>query len=71
MGLWPTKVVKNALCPATALPGSFALPFVIPTEAEGSAVPRTFHGNVFREGAAKWRDPLFLFSSHAPSLAHY
>src|SRR5258708_15453414 len=35
---WPTgppKVMKNALCPATALHGSFALPFVIPTELGG------------------------------------
>jgi hypothetical protein len=26
--------------------------FVIPSEAEGSAVPRTFPGNVFLESAA-------------------
>jgi len=39
--------MKNAFCPATALYGSLALSFVIPSAAEGSAVPRTFHGNVF------------------------
>jgi hypothetical protein len=43
-----TEVMKNALCPATALHGSVALPFVIPSVAEGSAVPQTFPGNVFR-----------------------
>ena len=38
-----------------------ALPFVIPSAAEGSAVPRTFLGNVFRqsdEGVADARDRL-------------
>ncbi len=30
----------------TAFHGSIALPFVIPSAAEGSAVPRTFLGNV-------------------------
>jgi phosphonoacetate hydrolase len=81
----PPKEMKNAFCPATALYGSAALPFVIPSaprisyyaapematcaafveesrmkfadhtkldrksgEVEGSAVPRTFLGNVFR-----------------------
>jgi hypothetical protein len=39
--------IENALCPATALHGSAALPFVIPSAAEGSAVPRTIPGNVF------------------------
>ena len=34
-------------CPATALYGSATLPFVIPSAAEGSAVQRTFRGNVF------------------------
>jgi hypothetical protein len=41
--------MKIALCPATALPGSVALRFVIPRAVEGSAVPRTFPGNVFRQ----------------------
>jgi hypothetical protein len=35
----------------TASNGRAALPFVIPSEVEGSAVPRTFPGNVFRQGA--------------------
>jgi hypothetical protein len=41
--------MKNAFCLATALHGSVALPFVIPirSAAEGSAVLRTFPGNVF------------------------
>jgi hypothetical protein len=38
MGLGPPKVMKNAFCPATALHESAPLPFVIPSEAEGSAV---------------------------------
>jgi hypothetical protein len=46
MGL-PPKVMKNAFYPATALHGSVALPFVIPSEAEGSAVLRTIPGNAF------------------------
>ena len=37
---------------ATDLHGSVALPFVIPSEAEGPAVQRTFLGNVFR---SEWR----------------
>jgi hypothetical protein len=40
--------MKNTFCLATALHGGIALPFVIPSEAEGSAVPRTIPGNVFR-----------------------
>jgi hypothetical protein len=36
MGLRPTQGDENALCPATALHGSFGLPFVIPTEAKRS-----------------------------------
>jgi hypothetical protein len=34
---------------ATALHGSATLPFVIPSEAEGSAVRRPLRGNVFRQ----------------------
>jgi hypothetical protein len=33
--------------PATTLYATVALFFVIPSEAEGSAVPRTLHGNFF------------------------
>jgi hypothetical protein len=50
----PPKVMKNTLGLATALYGSIALPFVIPSEAEGSAVPRTRPGNVFRPSVAEW-----------------
>ena len=32
----PPKVMKNGFCPATALHGSVALPFVISTEAQRS-----------------------------------
>jgi len=38
--------MKNAFCPATALHGSIAFPFVIPSAAEGPAVLRTIPGNV-------------------------
>ncbi len=31
MGLRPTKLMKNTFCLATALHGSIALPFVIPS----------------------------------------
>jgi hypothetical protein len=40
------------------LNGSVTFSFVIPTVAEGSAVPRTSLGNVFRP---EHRVPLFLF----------
>jgi hypothetical protein len=53
MGLWPPKVMKNGFCSATALHGGVALPFVIPSAAEGSAVPRTLRGNVFRQSVAE------------------
>ena len=42
-------------------------PDVIRSEAEGSAVPRTFPGNVFRQSAAEWRDLRLLFPSHPRS----
>jgi hypothetical protein len=51
MGLWPTEVMKKRFGPATTLCGTADLSFVIPSEAEGSAVPRTFRGNVFRQSA--------------------
>ena len=34
----PPKVMKNGSCSATTVPGSTALPFVISTEVERSAV---------------------------------
>jgi len=43
------KVMKNTFYPAVALHGSIALPFVIPSAAEGSAVLRPNPGNVFRQ----------------------
>jgi hypothetical protein len=43
------KLRLNRIGPATTLCGTVALSFVIPSEAEGSAVPRTFRGNVFRQ----------------------
>jgi hypothetical protein len=43
----PSNVMKKSLGPATTLYRAIALSFVIPSEAEGSAVPRTFRGNVF------------------------
>jgi hypothetical protein len=42
MGLRPNASVQQ---PRFMKP--LPLPFVIPSEAEGSAVPRTFRGNVF------------------------
>jgi hypothetical protein len=44
----PTKVMASPFCPTTTFYGSAALPFVIPSEAEGSAVYRTRLGNIFR-----------------------
>jgi hypothetical protein len=41
------KVMKGAVCPATTFYEILALPFVIPSEAEGSAVQRTRPGDVF------------------------
>jgi hypothetical protein len=41
-------VTKNAIYPTTTLHESVTLPFVVPSEAEGSAVLRTIPGNVFR-----------------------
>jgi hypothetical protein len=47
MGLRPTQGDEKRFGPPTTLYGAVALPFVIPSEAEGSAVPRTSRGNVF------------------------
>ncbi len=43
----PTANVVKTLWPATTLYATVTLSFVIPSEAEGSAVQRTFRGNVF------------------------
>jgi 23S rRNA (pseudouridine1915-N3)-methyltransferase len=45
--------VSGCRCPTTPLFGSATLSFVIPSEAEGSAVLRTCLGNVFSTGARK------------------
>jgi hypothetical protein len=45
MGLWPITGDEKRLGSATTLCETVALSFVIPSEAEGSAVPRTFRGN--------------------------
>jgi hypothetical protein len=43
--------MKMPAVQATAFHRKVAFSFVIPSEAEGSAVPRTFRGNVFLESA--------------------
>jgi hypothetical protein len=45
MGLWPTQGDEKRLGPATTFYGTVALSFVIPSEAEGSAVLRTSPGS--------------------------
>jgi hypothetical protein len=45
MGLWPIQGDEKRLGPVTTPYGAVTLSFVIPSEAEGSAVPRTFRGN--------------------------
>jgi hypothetical protein len=55
------RLAVRPFCSATALPRSAALPFVIPSGAEGSAVQRTFLGNVFQPSEAEWRSLRFLF----------
>jgi hypothetical protein len=62
MGLRPVEGDEKRLGPATTFYGTVALSFVIPSEAEGSAVPRTFRGYVFRQSVAQWRDLAFLTS---------
>jgi hypothetical protein len=68
-GLW-LKLMKNSFCPATALHGSVALPFVIPSEAEGSAVLRTIPGNVFRQRnhGAGWIASISPVNRPAPQI---
>jgi hypothetical protein len=48
MGLRSTRGDEKRLPFSNHFPWSVALPFVIPSAAEGSAVPRTSPGNVFR-----------------------
>jgi hypothetical protein len=63
MGLRPTQDDEKRLGPATTLYGTVALSFVIPSEAEGPAVPRTFRGNVFRKSAARLQKNLLPLST--------
>jgi hypothetical protein len=42
-----SAAMKRSFCPPTTFHGSIAFPFVIPSEAEGSAVQRISLGNVF------------------------
>jgi len=49
MGLRPAHGDEKSRRPATTLYRTVAPSFVIPSEAEGSAVPRTFRGHVFRQ----------------------
>jgi hypothetical protein len=58
MDLWHTQGDDKRLGPTTILYGTVALSFVIPSE--GSAVLRTFRGNVFRQSVAERRDLRFL-----------
>jgi hypothetical protein len=44
-GLWQSQRDEKRLGPATTLYGTVALSFVIPSVAEGSAVPRTLRGS--------------------------
>ena len=45
MGQWPIRVGEKRLGPGTTFYETVALSFVIPSEAEGSAVLRTFRGS--------------------------
>ena len=49
MGLRLTQGDEKCLDPATTFHVIATLSFVIPSEAEGPAVPRTLPGNVFRQ----------------------
>ena len=54
---------EHAVIPATALHGTAALPFVIPSEAEGSAVRADLSCEMFFDRPQRWTDLLFLFST--------
>ena len=53
MGLRPTQGSEKRLGPATNPYGAVALSFVIPSEAEGSAVPGPFVEMFFDERAKR------------------
>jgi hypothetical protein len=74
------KLMKSTVRPAATFHSIVAFPFVIPpapasrrSEAEGSAVPRTFPGEKYGfspqqnchpdRSVAEWRDPRFSFGS--------
>src|SRR5882757_4807970 len=65
MGLRPTRGDEKSLRPATTLYRTVAPSFVIPSAAEGSAVPRTSPGNVFRRCV-----PGFPTSPLSPATTH-
>ena len=70
MGLRPTQGDEKRLGPATTLYLTVALSFVIPSEAEGSAVPRTFPGNVFRpERSVAICGSIFGCNENPPNLS--
>jgi hypothetical protein len=60
--------MESGLGPETALYRTVALSFVIPSEAEGSAVRRTFRGDVFRQSVAERRDLRFSFWVHTHAV---
>jgi hypothetical protein len=49
MSLRPTQGDENRPPSEAAFHRKVVLSFVIPSEAKGSAVPRTFPGNIFRQ----------------------
>jgi malonate decarboxylase delta subunit len=61
MGLQPTQRDEKFFGPATTFLRNVAPPFVIPSEAEGSAVLRTFHGNVFDKATERRQMELLEF----------
>jgi hypothetical protein len=69
MGLRPTQGDEKRLGPATTFLVIATLSFVIPSEAEGSAVPRTSPGNVFSTERTRisctlhWKRPRVRLSS--------
>src|ERR1700683_1240930 len=60
----PPKEMKNGSHAATALHGRATLHLVIPSEAEGPAVQRTFRGNVFRQSGPGFPATLPSTSPH-------
>jgi hypothetical protein len=67
MGLRPIQGDEKRIVSSHHFYGTTTLPFVIPSEAEGSAVPRTFPGNVFRQNAAQSTDLRLLLHKPEPA----